>query len=163
LFLNAKRLSLIYVAAGILSIWQVTVIPVSPMYAAVGASLVPGIVSVFFTALVLGYGLSSMKGAAPDSALDEEESALPDGPKRFAFFFGGCLLFVLLIQPLGFLIAGTASALGIARSFDAPIRLKSVVICFLITVSFWILFDLVLSVDLGPVLGLATSLIKAPV
>jgi putative tricarboxylic transport membrane protein len=160
--LNAKRLSLIYVAAGILSIWQVTVIPVSPMYAAVGASLVPGIVAVLFTALVLGYGFQSIKGSVPDAALDEDEAALPEGPKRFAYFFGGCLLFVLLIQPLGFLIAGTASALGIARSFDAPIRLKSVVICFLITVSFWVLFDLVLSVDLGPVLGLTTSLIKAP-
>ncbi len=161
--MNAKRLSLIYLAAGILSIWQVTVIPVSPMYAAVGASLVPGLVAVLFTVLVLGYGLQSMKGTTPDAALDEDEAALPEGPKRFAYFFGGCLLFVLLIQPLGFLIAGTASALGIARSFDAPIRLKSIVICFLITVSFWVLFDLVLSVDLGPILGLATSLIKAPV
>ena len=159
--MNAKRLSLMYLAAGILSIWQVTVIPVSPMYAAVGASLVPGLVAVFFTLLVLAYGLQTIKGDIPDAADDPDEQALPEGPKRFAYFFGGCLLFVLLIKPVGFLIAGTASAMGIARSFDAPISLKSILICFLITLAFWVLFDLILSVDLGPVLGMITSLTKA--
>ena len=159
--LNAKRLSLIYLAAGILSIWQVTVIPVSPMYAAVGASLVPGIVAVFFTLLVLTYGLQAMKGDVPDTANDPDDQALPEGPKRFSYFFGGCLLFVVLIKPVGFLIAGTASAMGIARSFDAPVGLRSILICSLITVAFWVLFDLILSVDLGPVLGMITSLIKA--
>ncbi len=159
--MNAKRLSLIYLAAGILSIWQVTVIPVSPMYAAVGASLVPGIVAVLFTLLVLGYGAQSIAGRVPDAADDPDETALPQAQQRFIYFFGGCLLFVLLIKPLGFLIAGTAAGLGIARSFDAPIRIKSITICFLIALAFWVLFDLILSVDLGPVLGMITSLIKA--
>ncbi len=159
--MNAKRLSLIYLAAGILSIWQVTVIPVSPMYAAVGASLIPGLVAVFFTLLVLAYGLQTIKGNVPDAANHPDDQAVPEGPKRFAYFFGGCILFVLLIKPLGFLIAGTAAGLGIARSFDAPIRTQSIVICALITLAFWVLFDLILSVDLGPMLGMLTSLIKA--
>ncbi len=159
--MSAKRLFLIYLAAGILSIWQVTVIPVSPMYAAVGASLVPGIVAVLFTLLILAYGFQAIRGNVPDTANDPDEQAVPEGPKRFGYFFGGCILFVLLIKPLGFLIAGTAAGLGIARSFDAPIRPQSIVICVLITLAFWVLFDLILSVDLGPVLGMITSLIKA--
>jgi hypothetical protein len=61
----------------------------------------------------------------------------------------------LLIQPLGFLVAGTLAAAGIARAFEATLGLRTLLVCAAITFSFWLLFDPVLSVDLGPLMPLS--------
>jgi hypothetical protein len=154
--MNAKKLSVLLLVACGLSIWQVTVIPESPMYATVGATLVPAVVAGLLTAFAIAYAFVAFRNKTPDAAVDDpEESPLPQATRRFAYFFGGCIGFVVFVKPLGFLIAGTVAGLGIARAFDAELNLKSLVICTLITLSFWLLFDPILSVDLGPlVIGL---------
>ncbi len=154
--MTSKKLSILLLLACGLSIWQVTVIPESPMYAAVGATFVPAVVVSLLTVFALAYAISAFRNKNPDAATDDpQETPLPRATQRFAYFFGGCIAFVVFIKPLGFLVAGTAAALGIARSFDASLNLKSIVICSLITISFWVLFDPLLSVDLGPlVIGL---------
>ena len=153
--MNAKRLAILLIAACGLSVWQVTQIPESPMYAVVGATLIPGVVAALFSFLALLYALSALRGNAPDTALEPNETPLPRATQRAGFFIGGCLLFVLLIKPLGFLLSGTVAGLGIARAFDAPLNFRSVVICTLITLSFWLLFAVLLGVELGPlVIGL---------
>lgn len=154
--MTSKKLSIVLLLACGLSIWQVTVIPESPMYAAVGATFVPAVVVGLLTVFALAYAISAFRNKNPDVAIDDpQEIPLPGATRRFAYFFGGCIAFVVFIKPLGFLVAGTAAALGIARSFNAALNLKSLVICSLITVSFWVLFDPLLSVDLGPlVIGL---------
>jgi len=153
---TSKKLSILLLLACGLSIWQVTVIPESPMYAAVGATFVPAVVVGLLTLFALAYAISAFRNKNPDAAVDDsEETPLPGAIRRFAYFFGGCIAFVVFIKPLGFLVAGTAAALGIARSFDTVLNLKSLVICSLITIAFWVLFDPLLSVDLGPlVIGL---------
>lgn len=154
--MTSKKLSILLLLACGLSIWQVTVIPESPMYAAVGATFVPAVVVGLLTLFALAYAISAFRNKNPDAAVDDlEETPLPGAIRRFAYFFGGCIAFVVFIKPLGFLVAGTAAALGIARSFDTVLNLKSLVICSLITIAFWVLFDPLLSVDLGPlVIGL---------
>jgi putative tricarboxylic transport membrane protein len=155
-FVNPKRLSVLLLLACGLSIWQVTVIPESPMYAAVGATVVPAVVAGLLAVFAVAYAVAAVRDKTPDAAVDDpQEVPLPGAVQRFAYFFGGCIAFVLFIKPLGFLVAGTAAGLGIARSFDARFNRKSFVICALITLSFWVLFDPILSVDLGPlVIGL---------
>lgn len=154
--MTSKKLSILLLLACGLAIWQVTAIPESPMYAAVGASVVPAVVAGLLTIFAIAYTIAAFRNKAPDAAVDDpQEVPLPSATRRFAYFFGGCIAFVVLIKPLGFLVAGTAAALGIARSFEAALNLKSLVICSLITISFWVLFDPLLSVDLGPlVIGL---------
>jgi putative tricarboxylic transport membrane protein len=154
--MNPRQLSILLLVVCGLSIWQVTVIPESPMYAAVGATLVPAVVTGLLTVFALAYTVAAFRRKVPDAAVDDpEEIPLPNATQRFAYFFGGCIGFVILIKPLGFLIAGTVAALGIARAFDAALNLKSIILCVAITFSFWLLFDPLLSVDLGPlVIGL---------
>lgn len=121
------------------------------MYAVVGASTVPAALSVLFTALSFFYCIVSFRGQAPDSQ-DSNERALAGSGARLYFFLGGCLTLLILMKPVGFLLAATGAGILIARSFDAPINLKSLVICSLISLSFWLLFSALLGVDLGPLI-----------
>lgn len=154
--MTSKKLSILLLLACGLSIWQVTVIPESPMYAAVGATFVPAVVVGLLTVFAIAYAIAAFRNKTADIAVDDpDEAPLPRATQRFAYFFGGCIAFMVLIKPLGFLVAGVTAALGIARSFDAPLNPKSFLICAGITLSFWLLFDPILSVDLGPlVIGL---------
>lgn len=152
--MNTLRLALCLVAIAALAIWQVAVIPASPMYAVVGATLVPALVVGLYSICAVLYSASVLRNIAVDVASDPDEGALPEAPRRLAAFVLGALAFVLTIKWLGFIVSATVAGVGIARAFDAPIRAKSVVICAAIAVTFWTLFDLMLGVDLGPILPL---------
>ncbi len=121
------------------------------MYAVVGASTVPAALSVLFTALSFFYFVVAFRGQAPDSQ-DSSERAQEGSGARLCFFLGGCLALLILIKPAGFLLAATVAGILIARSFDASINLKSLVICALISLIFWLLFSALLGVDLGPLI-----------
>jgi putative tricarboxylic transport membrane protein len=154
--MNARRFSLILIAVCVVAIMQVFAIPESPMYAVVGATFVPAAVVGLFAVCAVIYIISAFRGAAPDAALDNaDEKPLEGAIRRFAWFSGGCAAMALLVQPLGFLLAGTVAATGIARAFDASLGLRTLLICSAITLSFWLLFDPILNVDLGPVIPLS--------
>ncbi len=154
--MNARRFSLLLLLACVVAVVQVFVIPESPMYAVVGATFVPAAVVGLFAMCAVVYVLLAWRGDVPDAALDEgEEKPLPGGSRRFVWFFGGCVAMALLVQPLGFLVAGTLAAAGIARAFEADLSLRTLLVCAAITFSFWLLFDPVLSVDLGPLIPLS--------
>lgn len=131
--------------------WQVARIPASPMYAEVGATLVPAAVTVLLGVVVVFYGISALRGTAPDAIAEPGQEPLPGADSRLAFFIGGCLAFSLLVSPIGFWLAGSIGGIGIARSFDAPLRLLTVAICAAIAMAFWLLFAVILGIDLGPV------------
>lgn len=149
--LGTRQLSLVFGVVAILSIWQVAMIPESPMYAVVGASTAPAALSVFFAALSFFYCIVAFRGKAPDSE-ESSEKALVGSGARLSFFLGGCFCLLALIKLAGFLLAATGAGMLIARSFDAPIDLKSLVICSLISLAFWLLFSALLGVDLGPLI-----------
>lgn len=154
--MNARRFSLILIAVCVVAIMQVFAIPESPMYAVVGATFMPAAVVGLFALCALIYGISALRGDVPDAARDSpDEQPLAGAIQRFAWFFGGCAAMALLVQPLGFLLAGTVAAAGIARAFDASLGLRTLIICSAITLSFWLLFDPILNVDLGPVMPLS--------
>ena len=157
--MNARRFSVLLLLACVVGVLQVFAIPESPMYAVVGATFVPVAVVAMFTLCAVVYVLLAWRGDVPDAALDEgEEKPLPGGTRRFVWFFGGCVAMALLVQPLGFLVAGTLAAAGIARAFEADLSLRTLLVCAAITFSFWLLFDPVLSVDLGPLIPLSRGL-----
>ena len=150
--MNVLRFSLVLVFLCGLAIWQITQIPKSTLYDAVGASLVPKFavgVFTFFIVLYIYQSLSKSK-KLPDIADDKNEKPLKNTINRLSFFLGGFFLFVLLVKPLGFIFSGSLCGVGISRSFDTKISIKSFVISFLIAVSVWTLFSVILSVNLGP-------------
>lgn len=130
--------------------WQVGVIPESLMQMTVGASLVPAVVVGALALLALIYGISAWRGHQTDESLAPDQGPLPGAHRRMLALLAGGLAFMALIVPLGFIIPGTLCGMGVARSFDAPLNTKSVVICGLIASSFWLLFAQVLGVGLGP-------------
>lgn len=130
--------------------WQVTVIPESLMQMTVGPTLVPAAVVAGLSVLALLYGISAVRGRQVDESHGEDQSALPGATTRLLSLLGGGVAFVALIGPLGFIVPGTLCGMGVARAFDAPLGLKSLLICGAIATTFWLLFAVVLGVGLGP-------------
>lgn len=132
--------------------WQVSVIPESLMQMAVGASLVPAVVVGLLSLLVLLFGLSAYRGRQVDESLAPDQSPLPGAGRRMLSLLGGGLAFITLVGPLGFILPASLCGMGVALAFDAPLKLKSVLICASISTAFWVLFARILGVGLGPAL-----------
>ncbi|NBT34162.1 MAG: tripartite tricarboxylate transporter TctB family protein [Betaproteobacteria bacterium] len=148
--MNPRAFSLALLVFVALSAWQVIEIPASPVYAEVGASFVPGLVVGLLAIFAMLYVLSAWRHRAPDAAEDPEQAPLPSERARALYFIAGCAVLMLLIKPLGFGVAGAACGVLIARAFDAPLTLRSLLISSAISVSFWLLFAGLLGVELGP-------------
>ncbi len=153
--MNSKIVSGLLLALCAIGIWQVLIIPESTMYSEIGPVLAPSVVVGVLTLLGIIYLISSLRGSAPDCIENEEEIPLEDGNKRIFYFLVSGMLFILLIKPIGFVIPATICGAGVARSFDAPLNLKTLIICLLISLSFWGLFSALLGVDLGPMFQLS--------
>jgi hypothetical protein len=132
--------------------WQASVIPESLMQMTVGPTLVPAVVVAGLALLTLVYGVSAWRGHQADESLAEDQGPLPGANRRLLALLAGGLAFMALVVPLGFVIPGTLCGMGVARSFDAPLNLKSLTICGLIASIFWLLFAQILGVGLGPAL-----------
>ena len=148
--MNALRFSLVLIFLCGLAIWQITQIPKSTLYDAVGASFVPKFAVGIFILFVVLYVYQSLTRKLPDIANNKNEKPLKNPINRLSYFLIGFLLFVLLVKPIVFILSGSLCGLGISRSFDTKISIRSFIISFLISVSVWILFSIMLSVNLGP-------------
>ena len=144
------RVALILLALCAVAIWQALIIPESLMQMSVGPTLVPKVVVACLTVLAALYGLRAAQGLEADEAQTEGQDALPGSSVRAVSLLLGGVAFMVLVGPLGFIPAGTACGMGVARSFDAPLGLKSLLICAALASAFWILFAVILGVGLGP-------------
>jgi hypothetical protein len=152
--MNAKIVSGLLLALCAVGIWQTTIIPESTMYSEVGPILAPSAVIGVLTILGIIYLLNSVRGKSPDCIESEEEVPLEGGNQRIFYFLVAGMVFIILVKPIGFLIPATICGVGVARSFDAPMNVKTISICLAITLSFWGLFSALLGVDLGPLINL---------
>lgn len=148
--MNSKVLSVLLLVFCTVGIWQVTEIPQSTMFTEVGPILAPSVVIGVLTLLGIFYLISSLKDRSPDCITNEDEAPQPQGNLRIFYFLASGLIFIVLIKPIGFVVSAALCGVGVARSFDAPINLKTFFICELIALSFWTLFSVLLGVDLGP-------------
>ncbi len=95
--------------------WQTTQIPVSPLFAKVGPTVVPYLVAAALTGLgVLLLGAAVRGGWQTD----EEKESTPDRV-ALAWVIGGLLLNVLLIGPVGFTLSSTLMFACVARGFGS--------------------------------------------
>jgi len=151
------RLALLLVALAAVAAWQVTVIPESMIQMAVGPVLVPGVVVAMLAVLALAYGWSAWRGRQVDDAQIEDHEPLPGGDRRLVFLLGGGVLFMVLVQPLGFILPAALCGMGVARAFDAPVigrsAWRSALICLGIAAFFWFVLAYLLGVGLGPALS----------
>ena len=148
--MSPRVLAGLLLAFAALAAWQVTVIPASPMYAEVGATLVPAVVTGLLGLLCAIYAALAALKRVPDTAHEPGQEPLAGSMPRLAYFVGACLAFSLLVEPIGFWLAGTLGAAGVARAFDAPLGVRTIAGSAAIALAFWALFALLLGIDLGP-------------
>jgi hypothetical protein len=146
------RIALLLITLCGVAAWQVTVIPESMMQMTVGPVLAPGVIVAALSVLAVLYGISAWRGHQTDEAQAPDQSALPGAHTRMLSLLLGGVAFIALVTPLGFVIPGTLCGMGVARAFDAPLKLKSVLICGAIASTFWLVFAQLLGVGLGPAL-----------
>jgi NAD/NADP transhydrogenase beta subunit len=148
--MTPAHVSLVLLVICIVAAWQVGVIPVSAIQMAVGPVLVPaGIVGLLSLAAVF-YAHGAWRGRQPDESQAPGQTALAGSQWRMASLLSGGLVFVVLVSFAGFVLPATLCGMLIARAFDAPLNLKSVLICGSVSSSFWILFSKVLGIGIGP-------------
>ncbi len=148
--MSPLRIAIVLAILCAVAAWQVSVIPESLMQMTVGPTLVPAAVVAGLSVLVLLYGISAVRGRQVDESHTEDQRPLAGASTRLLSLLAGGVAFMALVLPLGFIIPGTLCGMGVARAFDAPLSLKSTVICGLIATAFWVLFARVLGVGLGP-------------
>jgi hypothetical protein len=146
------RLALILMAICGVAAWQVTIIPESAIQMAVGPTLVPAVIVGALTLFSVLYGISAWRGRQVDESLAPEQTPLPGSQRRMLTLLMGGVLFMALVDLIGFVIPATLCGMCIAKAFDAPFGWKSTSICVSISAFFWWLFAILLGVGLGPAL-----------
>ncbi len=144
------RVSGLLLGVCLLAVWQVMVIPESAIPMAVGPRWMPAVIVGLLTLCALAYALSAFRGRQVDVSLTEGQTPLPGHQRRMGFFLAGGAAFMVGVGPLGFWVPATICGMCVARAFNAPWNVKSLLICGGISAGFWGLFARVLGVGLGP-------------
>lgn len=148
--MTPPRVAVLLLAICAVAGWQVSVIPESAIQMAVGPDMVPAVVVLIMSIVSVLYAFSAFRGQQRDEASEEEHSALPGSQLRMATLLLGGVIFIVLVPVSGFVIPATLCGMCIARSFDAPLNLRSALICGSVALAFWVLFAKILLIGLGP-------------
>lgn len=136
--------SLGLVALAALSIWQTTMIPVSPIYARVGPTLFPWIASIgllVLSLLLLAEALrGGFAGVEPQLSIDWHS---------LAWVVAGLLANLALIGTLGFVFAAVATFVCVARGFGSGHPLRDALIGAVVSLAAYLGFDRLLGVNIG--------------
>lgn len=148
----------IIVAAGVLALaaivgYETTVIPVSPIYAKVGPTIFPWIVTAGLALLGTVLLVEALRGGW---TLDPEEETRIDW-RALGWVLLGLVLNIALIQLLGFIIASTLLFVCIARAFGSTRLARDAAIGFVFAAITYVGFDRVLGINIGA--GLLEQLI----
>jgi hypothetical protein len=149
------RVAYCLLALGLVAAWQVTIIPESPIQMPVGPVLTPGVVAALVILLGVLYGISAWRGRQVDAIDGDDGHPLPGGNQRVLALLLGGAAFISLVVPLGFVIPATLCGMGVAKAFDAPLGIRSALMCGALALVFWTLFAQILGVGLGPAVAWA--------
>jgi len=138
------------VAAGVLLLavvvgWQAMSIPVSPIYAKVGPTVVPVITALALGGLGVVLLVTAWRGGWQ---LADEEEAVPDR-KALLWIAAGLVLNVLLIGPAGFTIASVILFVCVARGFGSQAVLRDAAIGASFALVAYFGFAKTLGIDIG--------------
>lgn len=129
--------------AGIV-IWQAGTIP-SPLYAQLGPRVAPYIVGTGLGILGAGLLLAALSGRW---RAEPEEDGAPDLP-ALCWIGAGLAMNVLLIQPLGFVVASTLLFAFVARGFGSTRWARNAAIGLSISLLAYLGFDRLLGIRVG--------------
>jgi hypothetical protein len=125
--------------------WQTAIIPVSPIYAKVGPTVVPYITALGLAALGLSLLYAALKGGWQP---EEEKETVPDRP-ALLWVVAGLALNVLLITYGGFTIASVVLFVCVARGFGSKAILRDAGIGAAFALIAYFGFAQTLSINIG--------------
>jgi putative tricarboxylic transport membrane protein len=138
------------IGAGVLALaavmlWQTLAIPVSPIYAQVGPTVVP-----IITALALGMlGVLLLIAAWQGGWQSEEEKASTPDRMALAWVAAGLVLNVLLIGTAGFTVASVILFVCVARGFGSKAIVRDTVIAAVFALVAYFGFAQTLGINIG--------------
>jgi putative tricarboxylic transport membrane protein len=134
----------VIVLAGVIG-WQAMSIPVSPIYAKVGPTVVPLITAGALALLGALLMLSALRGGWQSA---EEREAVPDRP-ALMWIAAGLVLNVVLISLAGFTIASVILFVCVARGFGSKAMLRDAAIGAAFALIAYFGFAKTLGIDIG--------------
>lgn len=134
------------IALGCLALYETTEIPVSPMYAQVGPTLVAYLASALL--ILLGLGLIVQVWTGLWTGPPEETETVLD-IKALGWLLLGLVLNIGLIGPLGFILASTLLFACTARAFGSTRPLRDAVIGFVFAAIAYFGFAGLLGINIG--------------
>ncbi len=138
------------IALGVLALaailfWQTLLIPVSPLYARVGPTVIP-----MMAALGLaGCGLALLVGAIRGGWQDEDEKEIRQDTRALALLVAGFIANMALIGPTGFTIASTIMFTLTARAFGSKNLLRDAGTGFALSLVAYLGFARALGINIG--------------
>jgi putative tricarboxylic transport membrane protein len=125
--------------------WQTVAIPVSPIYAKVGPTVVPTIVALGLGLLGLIFMVEALRGGWRSDAEQNptiERAAL-------TWIAVGLILNVVLIGPVGFTLASTVLFVCVARAFGSRAIMRDAAIAAVFALTAYFGFAKTLGIDIG--------------
>jgi len=133
---------------GLVSLWQASVIPVSPLYAQVGPKAVPYVVASGMMALGAFLVLAALRGGW-STTIAEVVEAGPPNMKALGLLGAGLLLNLILIVPAGFSLAASAQFVMVSAAFGSRSMARDLLVALPLTLGVWFLFVQGLGVNIG--------------
>ena len=139
-------LALGVIALGLLALYETTRIPVSPMYAQVGPTLVAYVASALLIGLGIALLVKSWRGEWT-SAPEETEVRLDS--RALGWLLLGLVLNIGLIGPLGFIPASVLLFACTARAFGSTRPARDALIGFVFSATAYFGFAQLLGINIG--------------
>lgn len=136
------------VGLGLLTVWQALVIPPTPVYAEVSATLVPWLVALLLLGLGTGLCVSALRGGW-SHALEEMQDAPPVNWRSLGLMAAALVVQVALIEWLGFVIASTILYVLVCAAFGSRHPLRDLLIGAAVTLVAYLAFSHLLGVNIG--------------
>jgi putative tricarboxylic transport membrane protein len=133
---------------GLVAVWQTFAIPKSPIYAQVGPTLVPGIISGALLAVGLGLVAVALRGGWSQD-IEELQDAAPLNLRALGLLLAGLLANLALIDAFGFTVAATVQFVLTAAAFGSRAHLLNLAIAFAVSLGAYTLFVKALGVNIG--------------
>ena len=136
------------VGLGLLTVWQALVIRPTPVYAEVGAALVPWLVAVLLLALGIGLCASALRGGW-SHGLEDMQDPPPVNWRSLGLLAAALVVQVALIEWLGFVIASTILYVLVCAAFGSRHPLRDLLIGAAVTLVAYLAFSRLLGVNIG--------------
>jgi putative tricarboxylic transport membrane protein len=133
---------------GLVAGWLTWSVPPTPIYAVVGPSLVPAVVSAGLVALGLGLVLVALRGGW-SADMPEVAEAPPTNWRALGLLGAGLVVNLALIDWLGFVIAATVQYVLVTAAFGSRRYLRDLAIGAVVALFAYLGFDRLLGVNIG--------------